>query len=406
MPLFRYRAVSPAGETVEGEMQAPNRALVIERLRDQGYLPLRADELQESAGRGKGLLSFSRGRVRPRDVALLNRELATLLQAGLTLDQALANMIELDPASARGRLLARLQTSLRGGASFADALSREGEEVFPAFHVGMVRAGEAGGALAPVLGRLADYLTRREALRQQVRSAMVYPTVLFAMSLASVIILLAVVLPEFAPIIAEAGGALPLPTRILLALGDGIERHGVALVLLLLALLLGLRWLGRSEAFCLRRARLVLALPVLGGLVRGLETARFTRILAVLLRSGVPALPALQTATGTVANRAMRQSLEGSADSLRQGRGLAEPLAACGALPRLAGQLIAVGERSSRLEQMLEEVARIHEAETEASLARLLALLVPSLTIFCGLLIAGVIAAILSAVMGVYEAVY
>jgi general secretion pathway protein F len=397
MPLFRYRAVSSSGETVEGEMQAGSRALVIERLRDQGHLPLRADELHQRVRRGK---------VRPRDIALFTRQLSTLLQAGLTLDQALATLAGLDPASPRGRLAQRLQTSLRGGSSFSDALAAEGEAVFPSFHVGMVRAGEAGGALAQVLARLADFLMRREAMRQQVQSAMVYPAVLLAMAIGSVVILLTVVLPEFAPIIARSGEALPLPTRILLALGDGLERHGLLLAILLAALLLGLRRIGHNDAFCLARDRLVLALPVLGGLVRSVETARFSQVLAVLLRSGLPALPALQTATGTVANRAMRRALEGAAESLRQGRGLAEPLVASGALPRLAGQLIVVGEHSSRLEAMLEEVAQIHEAETETTLARLLALLVPGLTIFCGLLIAGVIAAILSAVMGVYEAAY
>ena len=409
MPRFRYRAVASSGELLEGEMEASSEAQVVEQLRGQGHLPLRAEAVADRAGGGRSSLReflsqplFGTARVSRRDLALMTRELATLLDAGLTLDQSLRLLIDLVDSDALRRLLSELLDEIKGGRSFGDALA-EHEEVFSRAYVSMVRAGEAGGSLNDVLARLAQFLDEAEALAEQVKSALVYPMVLLVMAGVSIVILLTVVLPQFTPLFETAGAELPLLTRGIILAGELTQRYWWLLTLALLAAI----WLGRRQwrrpESRARIDRWLLRLPLFGGLIVKLDTARFARSLGTLLANGVPLLQALTIVRETLANAALRDAFADAAEGVKAGRGLAEPLTRTGQFPRLAMHLLAVGEKSGHLEPMLLKIAEIFDRDVRSTIERLMTLLVPALTITLGLIIALIIGAILMAILSAYD---
>jgi general secretion pathway protein F len=408
MARFRYRAVAGSGEVVEGELEAESQAQVIAQLRSQGHLPLSADPVVPGSATAASLGAWLRqpvfggARIRTRDLAVMTRELATLLDAGLTLDQSLRLMIDLVDNQAVSRLLQKLLEDVQGGSSLADALGRH-EAVFSRAYVSMVRAGEAGGSLTDVLGRLAAHLDRAEELGEQVRSALVYPIILLLMAGLSIVVLLTVVLPQFSVLFETAEAELPLVTRVVIAIGDIVQQTWWLLLLGLLALLLWLRRAMKVPASRARIDRILLKAPLAGDLLIKLDTARLARTLGTLLHNGVPMLTALSIVKDTLGNAVLREAVEEAAAGVKEGQGLAKPLERAGPFPRLALNLIAVGERSGRLEAMLAKVADIFDREVRATVDRLMTLLVPTLTIGLGLVIALIIGAILAAILQAYQ---
>ena len=406
MPQFRYKAVSAAGETLEGEMEAPDQAAVVRRLQSAGHLPISADSV---AGDGSGsFLSrdlFARRRANRRDVQMLTRELATLVQAGLPLDRSLEILIDLSEEPVVRALLEAILESISGGASLADAMAdRPG--VFPRYYLSMIQAGEAGGTLDVVLARLSEFMERSQAMRETVRSALIYPVILVVMSLAAVVILLSVVVPRFRPLFEDAGAALPVSTQIVVGLGDAFAAYWWLMLAVALVAGLVLRWQLARPAFRLRWDLMLLSLPLLGDVIVRAEVARFARTLGTLIGNGVSLLAALTLATNTVGNRGLVEVLEDVSDAVRQGRPLTEPLLQSGRFPPLAIHLTRVGEETGQLEAMLLKVAEIYDQEVGRAIERMLALLVPVLTIVLGLVIAGIIGSILVAILSVYQLPY
>jgi general secretion pathway protein F len=402
MPDFRYKAVSAGGDTVEGAMNASDRAAVVDSLRGQGLFPLKV-ELGGAAAESiwnRDLLGPRKSRT--RDIAVVTRELATLLKAGLPLDRALRVLIDVAETPAVREMQSRVLERVQGGASLADAIEQEGK-AYPAFYVGMVRAGEAGGTLHAVLDRLADFMERMQTLRQSVRSALIYPTILLVMAGLTVILMFGLILPRFRPLFEDMGDALPLLTRIFLAIGDAVQAWWWAGgIVLLLAVVLA-RMALRQADFRLRWDARKLSVPLFGMLLKKIETARFAHTLAMLLQGGQPVLEALGIARDVTENRALREALGEVTGRLRQGQGLAVPLAETGLFPPLATHLIRVGEESGHLEDMLEQLAVAYDREVQDSTKQLLALLVPVLTISLGLIIALIILSVLGAFLSVNE---
>ena len=401
MPTFRYRAVNEANEIVEGEMQASACEDVIERLRGLGQLPLDASEITSfSPRRSKRGSIFSRRRVSSRDVFLITHELATLLRAGVPLDRAFATLIDLGENQHTKSLLGSILERLRSGVALADALG-EHKEVFPPYYASMVRAGEASGALDVVLSRLADFLEKSQSLRETVRTALYYPIFLLIMSVISIVILLTFVVPEFKPLFESAGAALPLSTRVLVAIGDFIRDYGWVLFIVLGVTIYGVRrYLQTIEG---RRVwdSYVLKLPIVGGLITKIEVARFSRTSSTLLQNGVSLLHALGIVRDTLSNTVMASSIDSVAARLKEGRGLAQPLMETGLYPRLLVHLVGVGEETGKLDDMLSKLADIYDEEVSRTTSRMLALLVPVLTISMGVIIAAIIMSILTAIFSV-----
>jgi general secretion pathway protein F len=404
MPLYRYEAVAASGELVTGEMEAPGEDTIVDRLHAQGNVPIRV----EPAGRG---LSWSRALTRPiggkrgrrsANLALLTQQLATLLGAGLALDRTLEIAQSVVGQKHEQMVLRDVLALVRGGSSLADAMAAQGG-FFPSFYIGMVRAGEAGGSLDATLRHLGEFLERSQAAREQVRSALTYPMIVLVTGCASMGVLFGFVIPGFRPLFEEAGAALPVSASLVLGIADLFrDWWGVMAGIVALAGLLGLQQ-ARNPASRRRWDSAILRIPVIGEIATQIAVSRFARTLGTLLKNGVAPLIALSITAEAIGNIAIREAVAGLADSVKQGKGLAEPLARTPLMPRLLVQLVRVGEETARLEEMLIKLAEIYDQETRRNIERLLAMLVPAITIAMGAVVALVISTILTAILSVYD---
>lgn len=403
MPQFTYKAATSSGEVVEGVLEAADRQAVINHLKGQGHVPIRAEEKGGGFGLGQ-LLHLTPGirRTGQRTVALLTRELATLLQAGLPLDRSLSVLRSLARAGSGRVLVERIQDQVRGGSSLADALKAH-PEAFPSFYVGMVRGGEAGGNLEEVLAALADSLERSQTLRDNVQSALMYPLFVVAMAVISLIVLMTAVIPEFRPLFEGSGSELPLLTRIVIASSEFVGTFWWAMALGIVALLGLIARHNSNPKGRLRWDRWVLSLGFLGRLLLEVEVARMARTLGTLSKNGVNLLNALSMTIETVENRAVTEALEDVRLRLAKGEGLSRPMAESSIFPPLALQLIQVGEESGALDDMLLRVADIYDQEVQRSLQRMLSLLAPTITIVLGVVIAVIIGSMVSAILSAYD---
>ncbi len=412
MPLYHYRAVDAAGAVAMGELEAANESEIVERLRDQGMLPMQVGPA--AAGRGAAVTTAGAAPARrpfwlsktvTRDqVGNLTRELATLLRAGLPLDRALELLIQLAPSPAVGALLQGIRDEVRGGKSLSQALDAR-REVFSRFYVNIVRAGEAGGALGVVLTRLADTMERNKELRDSVTAALIYPSILILVAVASVMVLLVYVVPQFEQTFAQAGKALPLATQIVVVVGRFLRSWWWALLAGIVLFVIATRRHLRQPAARRRWDGRMLRLPLIGDLLVKVEVARFARTLATLLANGVTLLAGLGIVKETLGNVVLAGALDGVTARLREGKGFGRPLVETGLYPRLATQMILVGEESGRLEEMLTRVAEVYDREVQVSIKRFLAILEPVLILSLAVMIGGIVFSILLGVMGMSELV-
>lgn len=402
MPKYLYKAVKLDGESVEGEQEAADEAALVRQLQSEGLIPI---ETRSSAGLRARLGRARRRRLSQKEIGILTRELATLLEAGMTLDRSLQILVALTDEEHLVKVLSDLQNRVRGGATFSSALEMQDGQ-FPRLYVNMVRAGEASGALDRVLERLADYLERLAELRQTVTSALVYPSILLVVAGLSVIMLLVFVVPQFTVLFEDMGEALPLPTQIVVGAGDLFRNYWWAMLaaIALIAAMLE-RWV-QDPSVRERLDHRILDFPLVGDLIWKLETARLCHTLATLLKNGLPLLSALTLAKEVVSNRKLSGLLNEAGEDLKHGRGLAAPLARLQALPDLALQMIRVGEESGSLDAMLAKVASIYDRETRSSVQGMLTLLEPILIIGLGVIVAGIIISILMAILGANELVF
>ncbi|NNG05462.1 MAG: type II secretion system F family protein [Inquilinus sp.] len=404
MPRFRYKAVTATGEVVEGEMEGGARADIIARLQSDGGVPIRAEEVvaRRPAGqRWRPRLALRR-QMNDAELVTLVRELATLMQARLPLDRALTILVEVAESGPRREFMRQVVDRVRAGATLADALAGAGQPM-PALVIGMVRSGEAGGHLEAVLTQLSESLEAARELKEYVVSALIYPAFVLVTALAALVLLLVAVLPEFRPLFEQTGADMPASTRAMIGLGEFLREFGAFVGLALAAGFLALRaWL-RRPAGRLAWDHAVLKLPLFRDVVIKLETARFSRTLATLLGNGLTLLEALPIAIGTVGNSALRAALGDLAPRLKRGEHLSAALEACPPVPTLAVRMIRVGEEGDQFEPMLHKVGAIYEDEVKRTVQRLLALLVPSVTLGLGVVVALIVGSMMSAILGAYD---
>ena len=408
MPLYRYRAVNTAGAVAAGELDAANESEIVDRLRDQGLIPMQVTAAGERTATGirpaERRRWFTPRRVTREHLLAFTRELATLLRAGLPLDRALEILIGLSTAPPVARLLQTIRDNVRGGKSLSQALDMH-REVFSRFYVNIVRAGEAGGALGVVLTRLSDTMERNKELRESVKSALIYPTILICVAVASVMVLLVFVVPQFQQTFAQAGKALPLPTQVVIFVGTGLRKYWWLMLLVVIAAVWLFRLRLRRPAVRFRWDQRLLRWPLIGDLVGKVEVARFARTLATLLGNGVTLLAGLSIVKETMTNTVLAQALDGVVTRLREGKGFGRPLVETGVYPRLATQMILVGEESGRLEEMLNRIADVYDREVAMAVKRFLSVLEPMLILGLAVLIGGIVFSILLGVMGMSELV-
>jgi general secretion pathway protein F len=394
MSQFRYRAISAAGEMLAGHMEATSVEDVVARLQDQGHVPLEAAPADGEASGGGLAALFRKGPFTGDQLAQFTHQLATLLGAGQPLDRALGILLDLPEGERAKNMVERIRDRVRGGTTLSTALDEE-NGVFPRLYISLVRAGEAGGSLDETLRRLADYLERAQALRGSIINALIYPAFLMVGVLGSLVLLLAYVVPQFVPIFADMQVPIPLITQVVLAMGTVIGDWWWAVMLALIVGVVLMQVRLRDPDTKLRFHARLLGMRVAGPLLLKVETARIARTLGTLLKNGVPLLGALSIARQVTGNRALDLALEQAADRVKGGTGLGSALSQTERFPRLALQMIQVGEEAGALDTMLLKVADTFDVEAKRAIDRLLAALVPTLTIVMTVMVAFIMAAIL-----------
>ena len=400
MEAYRYQALDAAGRKVSGVVQADSARQARAVLRGQGLLPAELNSLKSAAG---ALPSWRRG-IGSAQLSLLTRQLATLLAAGLTLEQALAALIEeaVDPAVRE--VLAAVKSEVMAGLSLAGALASQ-ESSFPEFYRALVHGGEESGALPLILQHLADYLDASQALRQKTALALLYPILVSVVAVLIVSGLLLYVVPQVVQVFAQSRQSLPWLTRGLMALSGFLRAAWPYLLLLGMVAAAALRAILRRPNWRLRWDEALLRLPGLGTLLRGVDTARFASTLAILVGGGVALLPALASAARALGNSALRGAVQGAATEVREGTGLSRALRASGLFPPLLIHLIASGEASGKLEEMLNRAAKLETQALERRLAVFLTLLEPLMILVMGAVVLTIVLAILLPIIEINQLV-
>jgi general secretion pathway protein F len=395
LATFRYKALSTAGEPLDGQMEAASDGEVVLRLQEQGHLPIEAKLASEGGGDSAWRALFKPKPFAGARLVQFTQQLSTLLGAGQPLDRALTILLELPEDEVAKRTIADIRDAVRGGSALSTALERQ-HGTFSRLYVNMVRAGEAGGSLQETLQRLADYLERSRALRGRVINALIYPIILLVMVGLSLLFLLGYVVPQFAAMYESLDAELPWFSRIVLGIGMFVRDWWIVLVAIPA---LALWWFDRKRRDPEFRAAFdgwLLRQKFAGSLVARLETARLARTLGTLLKNGVPLLTALGIGRNVLGNLVLAADVEAAGNDVKNGVGLSTALAKGKRFPRLALQMIQVGEESGALDTMLLKTADTFEAETGQALDRMLAALVPVITIALTLVVMVVILAVLT----------
>ncbi|MFZ2171996.1 MAG: type II secretion system F family protein [Methylococcaceae bacterium] len=402
MPLFTYKAVNSLGETEEGIRDAVDERLLIATLQSEGYIPIRVKLASSRSFLGLSL-GAKQSRLSQKDIAVLTGELATLLESGLPLDKSLLVLMDLTEDNERlSKLIAHVLDKVKSGSSLADAMEKQ-VGIFTKFYLNMIRAGEAGGSLGEVLTRLSEYLERSQELKDTVSTALIYPAILLVMSLASLFVMLTFVVPQFTEMFESAGKALPVSTQIVVGLAKWLQSYWWALLGVIIFVTSYMRFqLADPVKKKVWDARF-LKLPLAGTIILNKETANISRTLGTLLGNGVSILSALAIVRETVDNLVLAAAIQDAEEQLKQGKHLSDALLGKDLFPKMAMQMVKMGEETGRLEEMLLRVATIYDKQLRVAIQRLLAFLEPALIITLGLMIAGIIVSILLAILSVND---
>jgi len=394
MSGFEYSALDPGGREKHGVIEADTERHARTLLRERGLAPLAVESIRAGAEHAGLRERFSRPGLSRGDLALITRQFATLERAGLTIEECLNVLIEQTESAGARRLLAAVRARILEGQSLSRGLAAF-PSAFPQIYRAMIEAGEHSGKLGDVLERLADFTESRESLRNSMMIAFLYPAVLTVFAIAVVSGLLVYVVPQVTRVFSNLGQALPMATRILMAISDFARASGLLTLIALVAAVVVARLLLRDEG---RRAswhRLLLRLPLAGRLIRGVNAARFADTLGILTAAGVPLLSSLQSAAAVVTNLPMKGAVEEAVRRVREGAALSSSLGAAKLFPPLVIHLIASGEATGRLDTMLARAAEAQSRELENWVKRLTALLEPMLIILMGLVVLFIVIAIL-----------
>ncbi|WP_278378221.1 GspF family T2SS innner membrane protein variant XcpS [Stutzerimonas kunmingensis] len=403
MAAFEYLALDPRGREQKGLIEADSPRQARQLLREKQWAPLEVKQAKSKEDVSRGGLSFSRG-LSARDLALVTRQLATLVQAALPIEEALrAAAAQSTSAKIKSMLLA-VRARVMEGHSLAAAL-REYPSAFPELYRATVAAGEHAGHLGLVLDQLADYTDQRQQSRQKIQLALLYPVILMVASLAIVVLLLGYVVPDVVKVFVNTGQELPALTRGLIATSDVVKNCGWLIVLGIISALLAMRAALRDPALRLRWHAFILRIPLIGRLSRATNTARFASTLAILTKSGVPLVEALSIAAAVIANLRIRERVVEAAQKVREGSSLTRALDATGEFPPMMLHMIASGEKSGELDQMLARTARNQENDLAAQVSLLVGLFEPFMLVFMGAVVLVIVLAILMPILSLNQLV-
>jgi general secretion pathway protein F len=402
MPLYTYKAINQQGKQEQGLREAVDENQLLLELQSKGLIPVKIEKTKTTSFLGFRIGEFKH-RLSTKDIVNFTTELATLVESGLPLDRSLTILIELTEDNKRlNTVVINILERIKAGKSLADSLEME-TNVFTKFYLNMVRAGEMGGDLGGVLHELFDYLERSQNLKEKVTSALIYPAMLLLMSVASMLVMLVFVVPQFKEMFESAGQNLPLPTQIVVAVADFIKSYwwmGLGSVLLIMQTI---KWQLENPVRKKVIDSYVLKVPLIGEVLLVKEVAVFSRTLGTLLGNGVSILKSIVIVKEIITNSLLVEIIEKTEMQIKQGMTLSLALAEFNVFPKLAIQMIKMGEETGRLEEILIKIADIYDKQLGNSIQRMLSLLEPSLIIFLGVMIGGIIVSILLAILSVND---
>ncbi len=399
MAQFIYKALTPAGEQLEGQMEATSRDEVIGKIQAAGNIPVTAKEM--GTGFSFENLMASRKTITQKQVGDFTDQLATLLNSGMPLERSLSVMIDLIDEERLRIMVEQVRDKVRGGGTLSDAL--EEQHVFSNMYTNMVRAGEMGGTLEITLERLSDYMSRAKELKDSVVSAMIYPTILFVLAGVSMFVLLGKVVPSFKPMFEDAGIDLPAITQMVLSIAAFVQSFWWVIILIFVVVIVLIKQKLKETDFRLQWDTKLLKFPLIGDLTTKIDIARFTRTLGTLVDSGVPLLSGLTIAKKVINNTLLNKIVGEASEKVKHGEPLASGLDKVEEFPRLAQQLISVGEETGKLNEMLLKTADTYDIEVKTSIDRMISLLVPVVVLVLAALIFFIIFAIMMAMLKMNE---
>ena len=389
---FAYKVRDQSGKLIEGELEADDATLVVGKLRQMGYTPIAVEAQNATKLKLKGDIKIPgmSARVKMKDVAVFSRQFAVMINSGLSLIRALAILAEQTENKELARVVGEVRLDVERGVSLSAAISKH-PKVFSRLYIAMVRSGEVGGVLDAVLMRLADTIEAQVELRRKVKSAMTYPVVALSICILISAAMLLFIVPQFKAIYVDLGGELPLPTRVLISLSDLLKSYFLIVFLLAgVAVYLFKRWI-KTEQGRIKFDAFKLRMPVMGLLVRKTALARFSRTLAALTRSGVGILEALDIVAETAGNETVAIALRETQSAVKRGDTLARPLEQHEVFPAMVVQMIAVGEETGALDEMLDKIADFYDQEVTATVDALTSLIEPLMIVVMGTIVGGMV---------------
>ena len=398
MVVYEYRGLDPAGRDLKGIIDADSPRLARAKLRRSGIFPteiLTDRHAKKSGVEGEGVpIGALFGRIRIQEISIMTRQMATLVGAGLPIVEALTALIDQTENVRLKKVITQVRESVNEGSSLADAMRRF-PKVFSELYANMINAGESSGALDIVLKRLADFMENQVMLRNKVLATLTYPIILVLVGIAILSFLLAFVVPKVVRIFDDLHQALPIPTVILIAVTDFLGDYWWLILVVVGGSILALRQYAATEKGHQNYNRMILRIPVMGKLLRIIVTTRFARTLAILLNSGIPLLQSMDIAKAVVNNVVISDAIESAKEGIREGESIAEPLRRSKVLPSMVTHMIAVGEKTGELEQMLFKVSEAYDNEVETTMSRMTSLLGPIVILVLGGVVLFIVLAIL-----------
>lgn len=399
---FEYAVRDRSGKIVKGRIEAPNQGAVANKLKTLGLAPMSINEVGTTGLQKEISIPGMSDKITLKDLAIMARQLATMINAGLSLLRALSILAEQTESKPLAKRLAQVRGDVETGGAFSSALVKHAD-VFPPLMINMVKAGEVGGFLDQVLVSVAENFEAEVKLRGKVKSAMTYPVVVFIIAILAVVGMLLFIVPVFAGMFASLGGELPLPTQILVKLSEILKWTGVPM---LVAVVLFAIWWGRHKND--RRVRELvdpwkLKVPVFGNLFKKIAVSRFTRNFGTMIHAGVPILQALDIVGETSGNLVIEKATRSVQESVRAGHSLTDPLSQHAVFPPMVVQMMAVGEDTGALDDMLEKIAQFYDQEVEATTEQLTSLIEPLMIVVLGSIIGGMIIALYMPIFSVFN---
>ncbi|RTZ63575.1 MAG: type II secretion system protein GspF [Aquificaceae bacterium] len=403
MPAFEYTALNAKGQEESGMLEADTARQVRQTLRDGKLTPLKVEQIEKKESQSDSKVKRA-GKVKPAELALFTRQLATLTQSGSPLEEALSITAKQSEQKNLQRIISAVRSRVIEGHSLAGGLQLF-PSVFPKMYRATVSAGEQSGHIDAVLERLADYTEDRQVLQQKISTALVYPVILTILSITIVAGLLAFIVPQIVEVFENMGQELPVMTRMIIALSDFIIKYGIYIIAVIIISVIIFKKMVKIPKWEYRYHRFLLRVPAIKKMVRGLNTARFARTLSILASSGVPILDAMSISAQVIQNVPMRQAVDEAAIKVREGKPIHKALEQSGYFPPMTIYLIASGENSGQLDDMLERAAIQQERETDSMMTGMLSLFEPMLILVMGGVVMTIVLSILLPILNLNQLV-